>query len=53
MNLFYTRLGFHGDATDVPIGIGSCHQSAEVTIISFVLAREVGTGSVMSSIWLT
>lgn len=34
-----THLGFHGDTTDVPIGIGSCHLSVDVTIISFVLAR--------------
>lgn len=40
MNLFYTHLDFPGDATDVPIGVGSCHQSAEITNIPFVSAEQ-------------
>lgn len=48
MNLFYTHLDFYGDATDVPVGVGSCHLSAEVTNIPFVSAGQAGTSSVVS-----
>lgn len=42
MNLLYAHLDFHGDATDVPIGVGSCHLSAEVTNIPLVSAGQRG-----------
>lgn len=48
MNLFYTHLDFPGDATDVPIGVGSCHLSAEITNIPFLSAEQVGSSSVVS-----
>lgn len=41
MNLPYTPSGFRGGVTDVPIGTGSCHPSAEA-----------GASSVVSSTWL-
>ena len=40
MNLFYTHLDFHGDATDVPVGIGpvTCQQKLPIYPM-FLLGR--------------